>query len=678
MSFQPLQLDEKRRILEVLNEAARNIFVGLDVPLETVSRAALHCNDTELPLEQLPTEVRERFVKHWAAWQNLHEGEEVLKEDWKRRNTIANMLMRHLNGYNNHPQVMERWLLEKIGPALEEVSRIDHTCFRTLWRRLVRSYGDPPPYVDLFLNLARAFSEDENGEKAARFAEMVVFKDNTCSWQNLLPPSESFAVLQVLELGASTGSLTDEVILSWAIRIGNFGLVERILKRLAACDTRDITGLIRRFNGLVRHMEGLIFYLNDHLHAYLDALEQQERLYWGDDQQDREAKKFPLPLVAGQDRPTLEDLGVAAASMVHRKDVNEDLLFDKFSIRLEVLSGVAVWYLYVRRETYAAIPILLTAMFYCEAPVFHLHGKRVLEQTDRWIAYWVCYGHRYAVRQPNHDPDEVDAYRLLRMVVTIWHECDSRPTELLARTRQLLASEPAQRWGQAAMNPEQNSKPAFRLLPLWLLELRALRLQGRNSPEWNEANHLAVQRFGFLACRVDLSSFWSSEPNTVLLTLEAVRQLAVARSDLPGRGAWDREMLRCARQILVRLETIDDARVRRVLSGFVHPVLTAVAAWWTAKGTDPLEGLCLFEMARSRWILDHLALGNRTLVYRPTDNDTSRDLKDSLFALINQQSLWEEVPEEFMERLQRENPDLARLTAASWLHPGRGLEARPA
>jgi hypothetical protein len=170
--------------------------------------------------------------------------------------------------------------------------------------------------------------------------------------------------------------------------------------------------------------------------------------------------------------------------------------------------------------------------------------------------------------------------------------------------------------------------------------------------------------------------FWVGKPGELLLTLEALRQLAVARAEMPeATGRWDPEMLRCARQILVRLEMIDDAQIRRTLSGFFHPVLTSLAAWRTATREDRLEGLCLFEMARSRWLIDHLALGNRTLLVRPEDDERTCGLKDALFGSLNPvvetnlPSKWEEVPADLFNQILQHNPDLARLVAASWIHP---------
>jgi len=652
-AFQALRPGEKEHILSVLRQAFRAVFPELAVPVEEIQAALLTSTVlSRFRPDQLPAVVTRAVFPDRGEFESEYGAKDAL--------------VRYLFKDEMRLAAMARWLRERIGPVLEEMSRIDRTCFRTLWHRLLESAPqmatDP---ADLVMMLAEDFSGHGIDTQEARYVEVVVFK-RVPIWPQPLPPCEAFVVRQVLELAQATGALERDVILSWALRIGECNIAHGIITAGPAPAARTPAHRIEQFSRIASHLEGLILYLSAHLGDYLDALEEHEQDYY-----DEIRQQAPHILTGEVPWPPLQDLQTLASHAVDSRDRLPLRRLLKVHFPVEMYNRL-------HSRTYAALRVLLPAMFYMERDEFRRSrdGQRVMAQVDRWLCYWICCDHRYGKRQSNHNPDEVASYRLLREVVTAWHELGDRGPELLTQCRKLLDGGPVRNWRRHAATPERDSRPAFRLLPLWLLELRALRLYGRGSPEWTEANQLAIQRFEFLACRVNLADFWSGDPGIILLTLEALRQLATARSELPdGAGSWDPEMLRCAQQILVRLETIDDARVRRALSSFTYPILTALAAWRTTTCEDRFEGLCLFEMARSRWLIDHLALGNRTLRVQPEDSEPTRELKDRLFELLNPVvkadylSVWHGVPDEFMGQLQREHPDLARLVAATWLHP---------
>lgn len=648
-TYKPLSSEERRDLLRALNEASREIFTGLLAPVEHLARADKEGGDSVLRLDDLPSEVISE-VSHGCS------------------NRLITVLVRHFS--NTDGATFKSVLDALVRPAIMRVRRIDEADVAVLWQTFVESHVEYRLYLDLFLALAKGFCDEAWNDSPASFVETSVLKNvfcwpgDTMNGPGPLPPGHAFAIRQVLKLALESEEIELPAVLSWALRTGDFTTVSRLLRDgLSNGETPEPRKRTEWFAQLSKCLDGLLVYMHDYLDEYLHALADNEDCYFArvnNKRGSRDDKPGGVPSLK-----ELKDLSVrlAAGRLPRRASV------EKWGI------GAIELYNHLNWEVFAPLRQLLPVLFYLEKDVFFSAlGSRLVEQIERWLCYWVCMGHRHGRQEMNFKPAEVAAQRLVLEVVQSWHS-ESDGMSLLSRARRLLNEEPVRSWSLEYLRPEENSRLAFYLLPLWLLELRALRLHGRGSPEWHEANSLAEERFAFLACRVDLAEWWHHDPRTLLFTLEAVRQLAVARCESGNRGQWDPEIRRCAQQILVRLETIDDARVRRALSAFFHPVLTSIAAWATAASDDPLEGLCLFEMARSRWFLDHLGLADRTLQVKANDPEKVRQFKDQLFDALCPRldpyalSEWENVPQNLIVPLAGEFPNLARLAASNWLSP---------
>lgn len=661
MPYKPLNPETRGELLAALNAAARVVFPGLRAPIDAVARSASpqfgDCVDDRLILDDLPAEVIADIAKCREVY-----------EDWSQVDgwCVKKVLGHYVLGQNQVAARFREPLNEFVWPALKNICQnIDTSSLQILWDTMVESRIQYRLAADMMMNLAQEFCELPWGlEKPAQFAELSVFR-NVWSWPSPMPPGLAHAVSQTMTLAFETRTMPADNVLSQALRLGRMGLVRRVIftdsdeaPRPFAPDPR-----IARFCHLASHVEGLIHFIGDHLNEYIDSIEEHEHRYF-------EKARCP-PRV-----PTLSDLQLLAKGAVEdaRLPLTEFPDIPGFKeVYFEHWNSVEL-YMSASGNAYDAIPRLIAAFFYVDQDVFHSNqAQRVVEQAERWMCYWLCNGHRYREEQPAFNPDWFAAQRLRLQVVRAWHE-DVAPKQLLANARRILEQEPCCRWTDTLATATNNTTIEY-LLPCWLLELRALRMHGRGTPEWAEANQLTATRLNRLIGLTCISDFWSGDPGWVLFVLESLRQVAVARTEPNEPGAWDAEILKCARQLLVRLEMIDCPGVRRTLSGFLQPILTAIAAWRTRTYSDPAEGLCLFEMARSRWMIDQLALGNRTLLVQTKDDEVSRRLKGKLFEELNQEQMptsanqWHAPSKTLVKDLRRDAPDLCRLVLSNWLKP---------
>ena len=128
--------------------------------------------------------------------------------------------------------------------------------------------------VDLLINLASYFSGSCDNSPLPKFVEISAF-DQILNWPRPLPPSEAFAVRQILDLAVATGTLHRDRILSNALWIGHFDLVQSLIASDRSAVEPEIR--IERFNTIAHHLEGLLLYVGKDLYGYLEALEQHER-----------------------------------------------------------------------------------------------------------------------------------------------------------------------------------------------------------------------------------------------------------------------------------------------------------------------------------------------------------------------------------------------------------------
>lgn len=677
MECVPLNRQERATVVRALNIGARQLFPGLLATIEEVARLVENqFGPRSFELDDLPSEVITAVACDRTYWMDLVLPNEPIAA---HNSLVARMLIEYLSEYDRDPEEFRARLNEVIWPAVEAVCKsIDRANVRVLWDRMIESRVESRLCVDLLLNLALDFCGDSCRGVPVRFAEISLF-NNVWKWPSPLPPSEAHAVRKVLELAKVTHSLPIETILSLEPAIGQFMLGAPGAEAGESSGTAPNNAARRAelFARANENVELLLMGSRDYLNKYLDALEEHERDYYR--QVDHAAPGLDRRARRGRSVPDLADLRTMSSFLQSAPPLDRSM---RGQAPPEWISAVEKWghsiksYL-LHNDVFQALRQLLPKLFYVDRATFKSDvARRLVAQVERWLYYWTCRINRYGKCESPVEAREIASYMLLLDVVRAWHETRDAPWHVgLERARDLLNAEPATIWQPAALTPEQDATAALWMLPLWLLELRVLRRFGRGSLEWEEANRLAVERLGFLACRVDLADIWSNDPSLVLFILESIRQLAVARADLKTSGPWDTEMLRCARQILVRLEMIESADIRRAMMGFLHPVLSAIAAWHTATCLDPLEGLCLFEMARSRWLIDHLALGDRTLAVRPDDSACVCEYKDLLFGALNPKlsndgvSLCQEMPDELWKQLLRECPDLGRLAAANWLSP---------
>jgi hypothetical protein len=466
-----------------------------------------------------------------------------------------------------------------------------------------------------------------------------------------------------LEASSSISSGWLESVLS----IGAYDLVPRLLAPSAADasvrDQAEVTFCLgQTFSS---HLEGILFFLGKYLSEYLDALRRLEVRHY------REHLRTGKAWFHWRDQvPSVEDLSGITGDMPGD---------DRERQRWHIFSLKAVFYAHDFIHQYLPIQYLLPVYFYVDSDSYRTRtGKKLMRLAKRYLAYWRLRDlrHRFAFGDAPFTREEWDrlaSVDLTRRAVGLWHRYRDRPEELLRRCRILLARQPASRWSREFADERRRPFACQRLLPLWLLEVRALRLFGRGSPQWDEANQLARERFACLAYPELIDSYASGSVEVVLPALEALRQLAVARGADPQLDDfWDRELLRSARTLLVRLEAIPDHAVRRRLSGFLRPILTAVAGCLAEKPATVGDAFCLFEQARSRWLLDHLSLGDRTLGIAEGDPSAVRALKDRLFDALNpvvgqgEPMVLRPIPEVLWQELGRTDPDLARLVTAYW------------
>lgn len=663
MQYAPLNPETRGELLAALNRAARVVFPGLLAPIDAVARAvSLVGGNERLILDDLPPEVIAGVAECRGANLGLFEDPELL-DIW----CIKKVLSHHILGHNNNAMRFKEPLYEIVWPKVRSICcNIDAVSLRRLWDTMVESRIEHHLTADMILNLAEEFCESPWSfeKRPAQYAELTIL-DNVWQWPSPMPPSLVHAVAQTMTLALETRSLPTDKVLNQALWLGRMDLTRRAISASSdeASRTFDPDPRIVRFCQLARHIEGLIYFIGDHLDGYVDSIKTHEEIYF------QKAKR-----TSGV--PTLSELQLLAKGAAEvAKLPSIELPANPSSREVYFGHGNSVeMYFSASGNSYEAIPNLIAALFYVDRSVFQsTQTQRIVEQAERWLCYWFCNDHRYREEQPNFDPDRFAAQQLRLQVVKAWHE-GAAPSKLLANVKRMLEQEPCRRWMNALAGGRKGPFEEF-LLPCWLLELRALRMHGRGTSEWNEADHLAATRLSRLIHLTSIPGFWSSDPGWVLFVLESLRQVAFSRTVPNQPGVWDAELLKCARQLLVRLEMIDCPSVRRTMSGFLNPILTAIAAWRTRTCSDAAEGLCLFQMARSRWMIDQLALGNRTLLVRTQDDEASRRLKDKLFDELNSEDMpssatqWLAPSKTLVEDLRRNAPDLGRLVLSNWLKP---------
>ena len=211
------------------------------------------------------------------------------------------------------------------------------------------------------------------------------------SWPQPLPPSEAFAVRQVLDLALESSALQPEDIFSRALRIGHFTLAQRVLDIGQSENEipRDPECRIDRFTRMTKHLEGLIFYLGDHIDDYLDALQECEANYF-------ERIRATTTLAKDFLLPTLSDLQGWASCAEDGRDGSHEVL-SRWGHSFEGYQC-----------NYSALAQLLPILFYVDTEFVHSDtGQRLTEQVDRWLCYWVCNNNRYGECQSNHRQEEV-------------------------------------------------------------------------------------------------------------------------------------------------------------------------------------------------------------------------------------------------------------------------------
>ena len=640
MPYTPLNPETRGKLLSALNDVARVVFPRLLSPLDAVAEAVYSGGEFRLQLDDLPSDVIAGILERG--------GDQKV------------VLGKHILDHNRNAAAFRLPLNEILWPVLMDTCHnLDTASLRVLWDTMIESRIEQRLIADVMLNLAEEFCETPWSfrKQPAQIAEISIFR-NVWEWPSPMPPSLAHAVAEAMMLALDTRTLPANEVLKWALRLGRIGLARRAILTGddEATPPNNLDQRICRFCCLSGTMEGLIHFVGDHLYAYVDNLEEYEQRYFSPEE--LVPKLSELRQLAGG-APGMPESG--------RRQESEDHGLSRWRSSVEK-------YLVYRENIYAAIPHLIAAFFYVDRDTFLSHQtQRLVEQAERWLCYWTCNGHRYGMRQSSFNPDQVAAQELRLKVVQVWHE-GFGAKQLLANVRRMLDQPPCRRWTEVLAEGSSRTEYEY-ILPCWLLELRALRMHGRDTPEWAEADRLTATRLSHLVGAYSIPDNWSRDPGFSLFLLELLRQVAVSRSRPNEAGASDAEILKSARHVLVRLEMIDCPGVRRTLCGFLHPILTAIAAWRTRTHADPAEGLCLFQMARSRWMIDQLALENRTLVVRAQDDELSRTLKDKLFQELNQEGMpasashWQAPSATLVRNLRRDAPDLCRLVLSNWLNP---------
>ena len=431
MTTAPLSPQEREDILRCLNRTAREMFPGLTVPIESVAWAsAHHRTDPPWRLDQLPRSLVKLIQRRCADRGRLPKGGLCVLESAKGQRMLLKALMRCLYRRNRHPERLASHLSQSLVPALEEFRRIDLDNFRTLCARVVLSRAECCSCVELMLGLAEAIS-GTSGQPEAAFIELALLRRNASTWPALLSPSEVLAVRQVLDVAKKTDTLDPSSLAGWALRIGYFDMVEGLIDD----DPKgtDSGCSIIRFNTVASKLEGLVLYLRGYLGNYLDGLEDHERCHGLED----------VPL---SELRTLVDCFFRVSVLLSNGcDTKRAFRAASLPQHLWHSFDLAKMYLAYRRNEYAGLGVLLTALFYLERS-FHDSslGIRLRERIQRWLCYRTCYNRRYDDSESPLESEEISRCELLIEAIRSWNERDGLdPEGLLKQTRSLLDREPA-------------------------------------------------------------------------------------------------------------------------------------------------------------------------------------------------------------------------------------------
>jgi hypothetical protein len=680
---QPLTPEERHGLLEVLARAARDVYPGLGLALPTAFNAAtsgdfcapgrLASLAPHLPRDvttawELTSEQCEEQMGGWLGFgQQTDAGDGGACEDPLElaRDAIAHrrldVYLFHDDRNNERARV---WLDGDIGSMLEHFSRLDRDSFRSLWSGIVHRARVTPG--ELLVWLAKDVADESESGCCAPYPDLLVLEyqfDRVALEQ--LSPSERFADGQALRLAADNlvsvrGHLADWHNLLWyGLRIGDFAFARELITRHVGSSWQaDQVACLCLADTLSQHVEGVAFFLGRFLPPYLEVLTARERAHF--------VTRYNFEAV-----PTPDDLRALIGEGAKRQSGMKALHLGMAAAEYSHNSHA--------RTPPLAPPLfrLLPALFYID-PAGADRGvvEQLLGHVTRGILYWrIEELHERRASAGQLSNEKLNRLSVLHEVISVWHTHSENPSELRSCAETLLASESLRDLVTAAREPSA-VRARHCLLPVRLLQVRALRLLGgRGSPEWLRANQLAEDHFGAVLYPELLEQNWNGDPGLVLLHLEALRQLGIARSESAGPDDFcDGEVGRIASQLLIRLEMVDDPSVRRRLSELFRPAVTALAGWEAARGR-PENGLCLFEMSRSRWLVDNLALSSRTLVVTAADDQVVRTYKDRLFEALNpvlgpgEPIVPRSVPDALLSEKNANRPDLARLVAANWLFP---------
>ncbi len=626
-----------------LNEAARMAFPGLKINFDCVARFLDRPGTMDFDFEQLPDEVRDASDFTDLPW------------EISLQKRLRNFLFRQ----NRRDGQLLQILNEFLWPALQKVCRdITGQDLRKLWEAVLETRIDLP--IDLYLNFADQFGDMPSLTEPSsnHFAELILYENFIAPAPYAIRPSLSFSLSQVLELALDTESLNRESVLRRAFPLGRTELVRRALfadsnaTKKQSSDTR-----IAEFSALTSSFEGSLLFLGDGLLSYIDALEKKERAYYAE--------------VLGQEGiPSLDDLvdGERMADLIAADQPFDSQDRDFSRQFLERWKNSFQKYL-GNDSPYQAIQNSIVSLFYIEQSEFNsLRWQPFIHQAQRWLHYSYCNNHRHGELDSSFLHDRISADRVLLRVIDIWQNRRSSRVgieDLLRAARGILDEAQCREWNQLVTKNDHWNAIEW-LLPCWLLEIRALRLFGRNSAEWNLANQLSIERLSRIVLGTSLREHWSDRPAAVLMILESLRQVVVALNDGHGQEHLQYQVLERTQEMLVRLESIDDPIARRTLSGYFQPILASIASWRAE--TDPAQGLCIFEMARSRWMADRLGTNSSTLCVRETDDEVTRQLKDQLYEELNGGSAL--APSADLQRLiETHSRDLATAVWTNWISP---------
>ncbi|MGB7326745.1 MAG: hypothetical protein WBD31_17855, partial [Rubripirellula sp.] len=581
-------------------------------------------------------------------------------DSWRR--SVAGELARFLSRHDKNDRHLLETLDEFLWPTLRsQKSKLAVLDLRTLWQAALDSWAEYSLTVDLFWNLAEQFGDDPlvSDPSANSFVETILYQ-NVRHWPSPVPTKLNFALSQVLELGFETQSLSNETVISRAFSLGRMNLANRALLAANGADANESCKTrLSHFATLTRKVEGLLLFLGDGLSGYVDALEESER-------------KFYARVLDCDDVPTLDEL--AQAERIATRIAANNSLDNEDSVFRRRWKNSTQMYLRID-DPYQAIPNVLAAFFYLERDELDTANvQRFFLHTERWLHYWFCKEHRYGERQANFSSGEIAEQRVLLQVIRAWHQHRGH-AQLLAAVHKILDQEVCREWTIAVETRDRIASQfdVQRLLPCWLLEIRALRLFGPESPQWQQADQLAKERLLQFVVRTNLPELWSSNPGAVFMVLESLRQVVVSFNEDQESANWYHPIMTCARELLIRVETVDDPIVRRTLAGFLQPILSSIAAWRTK--SDAAAGLCLFQMARSRWMVDRLGLHHSSLCVRDSDDEATRQIKNRLFQELSAasddfDSADRQASLADLIQLMRDNaPELATSATINWLTP---------